>query len=567
MPPSDDEENKSPFPTKNKVAMYASQISQSATIGISNSNISPVPTHKNIKSMYGQLLTPAPGRLTPTGQGRIKAPPVCTALSLKRVASSMEEFNTAGVCFLPKEAESCAEKALVMDGKDGSGNNNGSRGNLELMPLNLEKCDAGFSLKSDVEPVAGTVAASVAPSTLEGNKAHHQFVSSNSTVVTTCSGSSCGNSMVTMSSCGRSAIENETASVASVAAKRDPPLEVVRTDSAVNSEDEHLGGGGNGIVAVDQQSHDVSGKSVAMEIDKSSQPTAVAPEPSSSSKPLSNTFTNNLIKDNLSRQGRSLQRWLVHSPTEELVRQVAGTIPITRDGRIVLVSASRKTEWILPKGGWDEDETREECAARETFEEAGLIGRLGGCLEPIDYETNKAKKRRLSKICVGGSGVGNGGESKSGGKVEGREREGCEGSRPPLPKRVKTGATASKAGSSDSICSSNACSAKSYQTIAASHPPPSTPAATTTPFDPSKYSYVRLFLFPLYVSSVKSSWPEKGRLRKIVDIDEAIKIMEVENRPYFRRGLEMVKERGLHLLMKQEGQQSVGQSENEEGGE
>merc|ERR1712127_915587 len=134
-----------------------------------------------------------------------------------------------------------------------------------------------------------------------------------------------------------------------------------------------------------------------------------------SSTSLSATFNENLLKEKSSRQGRSLQRWLVHSPTEELVRQVAGTIPITRDGRIILASASRKTEWILPKGGWDVDETKEECAARETFEEAGLLGRLGGCLEPIDYETRKAKKRRMS---MNGGGGGKAGKGKV---VEGRK--------------------------------------------------------------------------------------------------------------------------------------------------
>lgn len=343
----------------------------------------------------------------------------------------------------------------------------------------------------------------------------------------------------------------EIAVVASLAVKRDPPLEVVRTDSAVNSEDETVAvsGAGRDNSAVHQQSHDFSG-----EAGKTSQPTAY-PEPTSPSKPLSNTFTNNLIKDNSSRQGRSLQRWLVHSPTEELVRQVAGTIPITRDGRIILVSASRKTEWILPKGGWDEDETREECAVRETFEEAGLIGELGGCLEPIDYETGKARKRRMSKITGGGKGG----------------VTGCEGLRPPLSKRVKTDAMASssstglesasslieKAGSSESTSSSNACCVSNPVPLAASHLPSSTPVA-----DPIKYSYVRLFLFPLYVSSAKSDWPEKGRLRKLVDIDEAIQIMKDENRLYFLRGLEMVKERGLHLLMKQEGQQLEGHTEN-----
>ena len=59
------------------------------------------------------------------------------------------------------------------------------------------------------------------------------------------------------------------------------------------------------------------------------------------------------------------------------------------------MSASRKAEWILPKGGWEKDEEMEESAIRECFEEAGVLGILGPKLNPVDYETRKAKKRRL----------------------------------------------------------------------------------------------------------------------------------------------------------------------------
>eukprot|EP00584_Thalassiosira_punctigera_P022624 CAMPEP_0172573256 /NCGR_PEP_ID=MMETSP1067-20121228/136097_1 /TAXON_ID=265564 ORGANISM="Thalassiosira punctigera, Strain Tpunct2005C2" /NCGR_SAMPLE_ID=MMETSP1067 /ASSEMBLY_ACC=CAM_ASM_000444 /LENGTH=182 /DNA_ID=CAMNT_0013365853 /DNA_START=753 /DNA_END=1302 /DNA_ORIENTATION=+ len=131
------------------------------------------------------------------------------------------------------------------------------------------------------------------------------------------------------------------------------------------------------------------------------------------------------------------------------------------------------------------------------------------------------------------------------GEVTTSKREG-EALRPPMPKHAKTdkpivsASTSPDQASSDDGCGSN-CDNKP-----AAHPPPM--PATAKSLDPKNHSYVRLFLFPLYVSSVKSDWPEKGRLRKLVDIDEAIEIMEAENRPYFRRGLEMVKERGLHLL-------------------
>ena len=524
-PPSDDESKKSPVPPrKDKVAIYA----KSAAVGSSNSNISPVPTpHKNVinnKAMmmyHGQkLLTPVPGRLTPTN-GRIKAPPVGPS-ALRRDASSIDEFNMAGVCFSPKEAEGCAEKAMMMEGKlvvgldgntivmGGSTNNNC----MDEMPLNLGNCwNEGHSWKGTPVP--------------EGSKTQQQqqqqFVSSSSTVITT---SSAGSSF-----CGRGTMGNEIAVVASVAMKKDPPLEVVRTSVNAEDDDNHrLGNGGS------------SGG-------EGEKPVAVKNQPP---PPLSTSFTNNLIKGNSSRQGRSLQRWLVHSPTEELVRQVAGCIPITRDGRIILVSASRKNEWILPKGGWDTDETKEECATRETYEEAGLLGRLGACLEPIDYETHKAKKRRMKTISEGsGEKAGNGkkkmGESNAdGGKVE-RKREASEPDtvHPHPSKRVKTedASETSPLTSPDLTPSAKKASSTSESAVVSSTD--NTTSAAASSLDPTHYSYVRLFLFPLYVSSVKAEWPERGRLRKLVSIDEAIKIMEAENRPYFRRGLELIKEHGL----------------------
>jgi len=412
---------------------------------------------------YGALSTPGPGQLTPTNPGRIKAPPVCVALALKREAASAEELNAPGVCFSSDEAERAASLALGRT----------SYGGDDDVPLALEKSDSQFSWEIQAE--SASAAAEV-----------KAFVSSNSTVVTNYSSSS---------SCGKSVLgapaEGTGAAAMAIAAKKRPPVEVVRTNDNLT----------------DVQTTDDEANCVRR---------------ASSATSLSAAHASKLLQQqSSSRQGRSLQRWLVHSRTEELVRQVAGCVPITRDGRIILVSASRKEEWILPKGGWDADETKEECAARETYEEAGLLGRLGGCLDPVDYETNKAKKRRLTI---------------SHGKAAAVALAPL-----PCPKRARM-ESASSAGPGPTV------DVNTLPSRAASSAPP--PPTSTPSVKPTSHSYVRMFLFPLYVTGVKEEWPEGGRLRKLVTIDEAIEIMEKEKRNYFKRGLEMVRDRGLHLLRK-----------------
>ena len=71
------------------------------------------------------------------------------------------------------------------------------------------------------------------------------------------------------------------------------------------------------------------------------------------------------------RVGRSKQRYDAGG-----IRLVAVCAAV-RKGKVVLISSRSKPEWILPKGGWETDETAEEAARREAREEAGVDGTIG----------------------------------------------------------------------------------------------------------------------------------------------------------------------------------------------
>ena len=91
------------------------------------------------------------------------------------------------------------------------------------------------------------------------------------------------------------------------------------------------------------------------------------------------------------REGRSKQRYEFCPDTRATLRLVVGCVPYrwtsedSEEGAIgldILLINSRKhpEEWVLPKGGWETDESLEDCATRETWEEAGCIGLLGDSL-------------------------------------------------------------------------------------------------------------------------------------------------------------------------------------------
>ena len=64
------------------------------------------------------------------------------------------------------------------------------------------------------------------------------------------------------------------------------------------------------------------------------------------------------------REGRELQRF------DGDCRLVTGCVPIYQN-KLVLIS-SQNLGWVFPKGGWETDETQQQGAAREAYEEAGV---------------------------------------------------------------------------------------------------------------------------------------------------------------------------------------------------
>ena len=361
------------------------------------------------------------------------------------------------------------------------------------------------------------------------------------------------------------------------------------------------GDNGNGAKPPQQQ---------AQQPASSNQPSAVATSGSSSSSSSSSAASDPggrsapapapapaptpVVERTVSRTGREAQRWATDPHTGQLVRLTTGCVPIMRDGRILFCSSSRKEAWILPKGGWESDETMEESALRETFEEAGVLGTLGPVLDEIEYETRKAKKRRLERANLiktmmeelgGGiastSGGGGGGASSwdeqhgaqhKAAHINGNGKaaaavEAVEGAPPngggvrpagnvnPKPPPPNDGSMSPPAAQ---VALSNAAPifriqqlqqlqhASTHGAGAGNDDTASLASVASMASDTStSCSRARMRLFPLYVSEVRNEWPESGRARKVLDIDAAIEMME--SRPEFQRALIEVRDRRLHL--------------------
>ncbi|RDW62761.1 hypothetical protein BP5796_11063 [Coleophoma crateriformis] len=87
-----------------------------------------------------------------------------------------------------------------------------------------------------------------------------------------------------------------------------------------------------------------------------------------------------------SRTGRNKQRY-----AESGERLVAGVVPLNEaKTHVLLIQSTRRNGWVIPKGGWESDETCTEAAQREAWEEAGII-----C--SVDYDLGQIAETRTPK--------------------------------------------------------------------------------------------------------------------------------------------------------------------------
>mmetsp|Transcript_20929 Transcript_20929/g.33703 ORF Transcript_20929/g.33703 Transcript_20929/m.33703 type:complete len:387 (+) Transcript_20929:128-1288(+) len=212
------------------------------------------------------------------------------------------------------------------------------------------------------------------------------------------------------------------------------------------------------------------------------------------------------------RETRQNQRWAKNPAQQDTtVRLVGGCVPILRDGRILLISSRKENCWLsLPKGGWELDESLEEAAIRETYEEAGVLGILGPSLDSFLAESGKKKKRKLSSGNVREEHTNRMDESTSSASSSGMDA---------------TAKPSSKESSEVEFCDLNTL----------------VPFAEDSSAPIPSHTHTCMTFFPLYVQQILEVWPENLRERKAYPIDEAIRLV----RPELRWMLEHIQKKGI----------------------
>ncbi len=201
---------------------------------------------------------------------------------------------------------------------------------------------------------------------------------------------------------------------------------------------------------------------------------------------LSQVTNARVAREAESRSGKIKQRWVIDPRNGQRMRLVAGCVPILNDSRILLISSNGGKGWLVPKGGWEEDEELAEGAIRECFEESGVLGILGPKLDTFRVETRKSRQRRLESI---------------------------ENGQETISKLMSE-----KAEKINDPCPIDTCELSSL--IPTTHLiKPDGDSPTDKEDSKLTHTHVCMTFFPLYVQSVHDSWPEDSRARQAFTID------------------------------------------------
>jgi diphosphoinositol-polyphosphate diphosphatase len=102
---------------------------------------------------------------------------------------------------------------------------------------------------------------------------------------------------------------------------------------------------------------------------------------------------------------------------------VAGVVPLTEDKTyVMLIQSTRRKGWVLPKGGWETDEECHEAAAREAWEEAGILVQIDYDLGDI-HETSPRKKSSATASSSSSSSSSKNKDGKDGKESGGKDKQ------------------------------------------------------------------------------------------------------------------------------------------------